>query len=385
MKLTDGRAKELTDRLKAMGEQMDGLGWRKLQRLLGISRPEAEALAGHISMTEAMGGAEEALLNNIRRVIRRRRKVSVTDISIALDRSERTIIDGLEALKEKGYNLVVRPGQKVELPGEVAPGNAIEIVHDLGDYQREWLRIGATGDWHMGNMHARLDVLHNAYDLFEAEGITTAYCTGNWIDGEARFNKHELLIHGMDNQLDYWIENTPQKKGITTYFIAGDDHEGWYQQRESIEIGKYAMLRAREAGRNDLVYIGYMEADVELRAPDGSRWMKVIHPGGGAAYAVSYTGQKLAESLQGGEKPAVVLQGHFHKFNVGYPREIFVVDTGTCCDQTGFMRKKRIQAHVGYSIVEFMQAEDGRLVRFRTEFLPFYDRGYYTKKLRTFK
>ena len=32
------------------------------------------------------------------------------------------------------------------------------------------------------------------------------------------------------------------------------------------------------------MYIGYMEADVKLETEKGFRWMKVTHPGGGAAY-----------------------------------------------------------------------------------------------------
>jgi hypothetical protein len=61
-----------------------------------------------------------------------------------------------------------------------------------------------------------------------------------------------------------------------------------------------------------------------------------------------------------------------------------VLDSGTCCDQTAFMRKKRIAAHVGGWIVDINQAPDGAVNRFRAEFIHFYDRGYYTGKLRKF-
>jgi hypothetical protein len=48
------------------------------------------------------------------------------------------------------------------------------------------------------------------------------------------------------------------------------------------------------------------------------------------------------------------------------------------------MRKRHLQAHVGGQIVELMQAPDGRIVRFRVEFLPFYDRGFYEDQKRRF-
>ena len=290
----------------------------------------------------------------------------------------------IASLRKSGYNVAL-DGDTVKLENHFAPSHKqVALSHDLSEYEGEWIRFGVVGDKHLGNMHCRLDVLKLLYDLFESEGITTVYDTGNWIDGEARFNKGELLVHGLDAQLDYWIENHPQRKGITTHYVAGDDHEGWYQQRECLEIGKYAMLKAQAAGRQDLKYLGYAEALVELKAARGSRMMMVNHPGGGAAYAISYKGQKYVESLQGGEKPSIVLQGHYHKFNVGYPREVWVVDTGTCCDQTLFMRKKQLQAHVGGSIIELMQAPDGRIVRFRSEFLPFFDRGFYETQRRKF-
>ena len=130
-------------------------------------------------------------------------------------------------------------------------------------------------------------------------------------------------------------------------------------------------------------YLGYVRVD---HRTEGREWLAPDDgqpPRRWGGYAISYKGQKYVESLQGGEKPAIVLQGHYHKFNVGYPREV-VVDTGTCCDQTLFMRKKQLQAHVGGSITELMQASDGRITRFRNEFMPFYDQGFYENQKRRF-
>jgi len=67
---------------------------------------------------------------------------------------------------------------------------------------------------------------------------------------------------------------------------------------------------AKRNGRNDLIFIGHMERDIEYKQAKGSSIIRVIHAGGGSAYAVSYTSQKYVESLQGGEKPQIVLVGH---------------------------------------------------------------------------
>lgn len=334
----------------------------------------------------AMDQARQSLIGDLGRDIlqRAKRGASLIDIASALDRGPRAIQEEIRKLQQLGYGVKLSESKNHGVSLEAVPERRGSIVHDLRDYEGKWVRFGVCGDKHMCNMHSRADVMKLLYDLYESEGITTVYDTGNWIDGESRFNRGELLVHGMTAQIDYWVENHPQRKGITTRFVAGDDHEGWYQQRECVDIGNYAMLKAKKAGREDLEYLGYAEASVELKASKGSRIMMVNHPGGGAAYAISYKGQKYVESLQGGEKPAIVLQGHYHKFNVGYPREVWVVDTGTCCDQTLFMRKKQLQAHVGGQIIELVQAPDGRIVRFRMEFLPFYDRSYYENQRRRF-
>jgi len=107
----------------------------------------------------------------------------------------------------------------------------------------------------------------------------------------------------------------------------------------------------------------------------------VVHPGGGSAYAISYTDQKRTESYQGGEKPQIEIVGHYHKFNQGYPREVHTIQCGCTCDQTLFMRKKRLQAHVGFVEVKIKQEKDTGIVkRVSVEWFPYFDRGFYEKR-----
>jgi hypothetical protein len=311
-----------------------------------------------------------------------KKKATIQTLSDSLDRSGKSVREAIASLRADGHNVSVRDDGSCDLSGDVKPGSLVQTVHDITEYTSRVRRFGVTSDNHLGRKHERRDVLNALYDLYEASGITEVYNAGNWIEGEARFNKYDINVYGMDRQVDYWIEHYPQRKGITTHYVAGDDHEGWYQQREQVEIGKYAELRARAKGRKDLVYLGYVEADIELKAEHGSRIMRVLHPGGGSAYALSYSMQKMVESYQGGEKPCIVLAGHYHKFDYNYYREVFTVQTGCTCDQSIFMRKQKIQAHVGGCIVEFNQAPSGIINRFKVEWIPFYDRGFYVDKSR---
>lgn len=232
---------------------------------------------------------------------------------------------------------------------------------------------------HNCSKYSRLDVVNALYDRFEEAGITQVFNAGNWIDGEARFNKFDLLVHGMNQQVEYFLEHYPQRKGITTSFVAGDDHEGWYCQREGVDIGLYTEMKAVKGGRDDLKYLGYMESYIDLinRKTGNSSKLLVCHPGGGSSYAISYTSQKSVEAYDGGEKPAIALYGHYHKINYSYIRNVHAIQTGCTEDQTPFMRKKKLSAHIGGVIVEAWLDPQGAVTRCRPEFMTFFDRGYH--------
>lgn len=249
-------------------------------------------------------------------------------------------------------------------------------------WQGDILRFGFLSDNHLCSNFERLDVLHLLYDLYESEGIKTVLNGGNWIEGESRFNKNEIHVHGFGRQIDYAVKNYPYKKDIQTWFISGDDHEGWYNQREGINSGEYFQMMREEAGMHDLKHLGYVEADIDLNKAgyEIPMWCRVMHPGGGSAYAISYAGQKIVESLQGGEKPHLLFIGHFHKLSYNLVRNVHVIQMGTTKDQDIFMRKKKISAHVGGGIVELRRGEDGLLNRVKVEFITAYDKKFYVGK-----
>lgn len=306
----------------------------------------------------------------------RKNILSVEQIADQFDVSPKRIAAIMEELRKEGHNIqVVHTG--VELSKDIPRSKPTRIdVKKLGGHT---VRFGLTADNHLGSKYARLDVLNALFDIWYREGITEVFQLGNMIDGEARFNKFDLLAYGIDGQSKYFAENWPHRKGMTTHFITGDDHEGWYVQREGINIGKHLEHTARSMGREDLKYLGHMEHDFVYHGKKRDVIMRLIHAGGGSAYATSYSVQKIVESYQGGEKPNILLVGHFHKAEYGYPREVHVVQAGCTEDQSPFMRKNKIQAHVGGWIIEFTVSDDGSVTRFKTEWFPFFDKGHYDK------
>ena len=206
---------------------------------------------------------------------------------------------------------------------------------------------------------------------------------GNWIEGEARFNRTDINIHGMDAQVEYLVRNYPQRKGLVTYAVTGDDHEGWYAQREGIDIGRHVANQMRNAGREDWVNLGYMESHIKLvNANTGKHAiMAVVHPGGGSSYADSYVVQKIIESLEGGEKPAVALYGHYHKCLAGEYRNVWWVLVPSTKDQDVFMRKKRIRSVVGGGIITLEQdPKTGAITGMTPKLWRYFNKSYYNDR-----
>lgn len=301
--------------------------------------------------------------------------VELADLTQMHEGDLRAEIAGLRA---NGINISERNGifaiERTQQPAFIR-GAHVTIETDASNL----FTFGFVTDSHLGSKYARLDVLNDLYDRFAARGIKTVFNAGNWIDGEARFNRHDLIVHGMDAQLDFLARHYPRRAGISTYAVAGDDHEGWYAQREGVEIGRYAQHKMREAGRDDWHDLGYMEAHVLLKNSNtgATQVMNVVHPGGGSAYAVSYAAQKYVESLDGGEKPAVILLGHYHKLWVGNIRNVWVIQGGTTEDQTPFMRKQKIEAHVGGLIITLEQDPETGAIIECNGMRRYFNRGYY--------
>lgn len=303
---------------------------------------------------------------------------AIADVADELDVSPRAIRVAIQELIDEQY-LVETDGNTVRRTEPQSGGTSEFLTSkiDLDEYDGKLIRFGVISDNHMCSRYARPDVDNALYDIFEREGIKTVYNTGNWIDGEARFNKSDINVHGAGNQCRHFAKHYPRREGITTYFIAGDDHEGWYTQREGIDVGKLAESYAREEGRDDLVYLGYMEHDIVIPAETGVTVIRLMHPGGGSAYAVSYTAQQIANSLTGGTKPQILILGHYHKAEYLYYRGIHMIQAGCTMDQSPFMRKKRLSAHIGGWIVEFRQSTDGSVRRIKTEWISFFDGAFH--------
>ena len=350
-------------------------------KLLGVTRASVSMAASRNGISfglKPVGAAHTVNDETIRKLLKAGRKWSVEELSDRCDCLPKDVRATIAKLKDEGMAIQLADGWAwVGAPPIGQSSHAPESIDDLDHLYGPCIRFGLVSDNHLCSKYSREDVLHALYDVFEREGIATVYNCGNWIDGEARFNKSDLLVHTMGGQFRYFAERYPRRAGIDTYCIGGDDHEGWYVQNLGMDLRATFDFATGKEGRNDLHYLGYMEHDVVVPARDGETRIRLLHAGGGSAYAISYTTQKLIESLTGGEKPQIMCIGHYHKAEYIFYRNIHAVQAGTTQDQSPFMRKKRLAAHLGGWIIEAWQAPDGSIARFRSEWIPFFDRDYY--------
>jgi len=309
----------------------------------------------------------------------RRQSLTLDEISQKFKTTNGAAIDAIQALKDKQLNLHEMGGAwsipRTQPPPGRGPSHKFISEKD-GSY-----RFGLISDTHHGSVHCREDVVDELYDWFAAEGINRVYHCGNWIEGEHRFNKFELIdqAHGMQSQIDYFIKKYPVRKDITTYYVAGDDHEGWYYQREGVDVGRLLQSCALQEGRKDLFYLGYKEAFVTLEHAQSKETARMLvdHPGGGTAHAISWRPQQLIKNAQPGEKPAVWAFGHWHKHGYFIDRNVHILLVPCTKDVDTWARKKGLLYTIGGLIVELEQDIGGAITGCTPRFKLWMDRGYY--------
>jgi len=240
------------------------------------------------------------------------------------------------------------------------------------DFNAQHVKYGYISDTHMGHSCYRRDVMDVAAKAFKEEGIDFIINPGDTLEGMSNRDGHiyELDFVGMDAQFDFFEQEFQKLADFDVYSIeAQDSHGGWGHNKanQGIDIGKELALRAP-----NYKFIGFNEQDLEL---DNGLKIRLRHPGGGTAYALSYKAQKYIESIGGGNKPNILHTGHFHKRCSIFYRNIYSIDSATLCNQTPFMKKIGTPAHVGFGIVDVVMNKDKNkgIERLSDTFFPFYD------------
>lgn len=268
-------------------------------------------------------------------------------------------VHGGSRIKALQHQLEVEQA-KVEALADVQ--NKVSIIKTPGTV----IRFGITSDRHYGSLYHNENALAAFYEHCQKEGIQSIYDAGDMLDGHRVYKGQEFELRdlGFDAQVKRASSIAP--RGIDTEFITGN-HDASFKNAAGVHVGK-----GIESAVHGYKFIGEEQARVRWETPNGPFELMLMHPGGGSSYAISYKAQKIVESLEGGTKPDMLVIGHFHKadFIPSY-RNVALIQAGTFENQTPFMARQGIAAHVGGWIVEVHVGKGHKCIK--AEFIAFYE------------
>lgn len=242
------------------------------------------------------------------------------------------------------------------------PTKPVSVKHNNGPMKSAKMLV--ITDTHIGESHFKEELFRKA--VKSAVDVDFILHAGDHLEGMSGRPGHvyELSHVGYQAQMSYCRKLYSMFNGKDMYGIDGN-HDQWFKSKGDIGIVVGQELQNTVKGYH---HIGEWEGDLKI---DGL-WIKLFHANDGTAYANSYKGQQLVNSLTGGQKPHVIFQGHYHKSLYQFTRNVHMFDGGTLCGQSLFMRGKKLAAHMGYWVVTVYWNKSG-VSKLNMEWTPFYE------------
>jgi len=220
--------------------------------------------------------------------------------------------------------------------------------------------ICVVSDTHLGNIHQQLHLLNKVYEEAYKRGINLVLHCGDLVDGNYT-NRPEQprqqFLHGFDEQIGYVVDMYPKVDGITTKFILGSHDETHYKNDQA--TAGFWIPKCR----SDMEYMGQDTADININNVK----ITMDHPGGGSSKAVSYQLQKRIELLESGNKPKIILAGHYHKSYEFVYRNVRGILVPSLCDKTQFQQKLGLSNIVGAYFLNIYSDSKGNIQYFEPE------------------
>lgn len=218
-----------------------------------------------------------------------------------------------------------------------------------------------VSDTHFGNNFQQLHLLNKLYEEAYQKEITKVLHVGDLVDGDYSLIRKEqarqIFLHGFDEQCGYVVDMYPKINGITTDFILGSHDETHYKNGQAT-LGCWI-----PKCRKDMNYLGQDQVTININGVK----ITLDHPGDGSSYALSYKPQKRIEELETGNKPKILLIGHYHKAYSFIYRNVYCVETPCLCDKTQFQTKKGIYNIMGGYFLDIYSDEKGNIQYFNAD------------------
>lgn len=204
-------------------------------------------------------------------------------------------------------------------------------------------------DSHLGCKQCDLPCLELAYDYAKEKGIKDILHQGDLADGinVYRGQLNNLLVWGVDDMVDYVVDNYPKRKDITTHFITGNHEESVYKQ---VKVDLGLLFNDR---RDGLHYVGRNLAKAKIN--DITFWQS--HYTGSVAYSIGYRSQKFMRERQ--VTPDFLLLGHAHAVMYAQVGNTHCFECGTFQRENDFSISKGLKTQIAFWIVDINKQDDG--------------------------
>lgn len=347
---------------EAQNLKVQGKGIAEISKILDIpyktveSRFYRDSLRGNQQKAKAHKPAE-SLQDSILKDLQK--PYNVSNLCDKYKQSERIIRAVIEDIKEAGYDIEII-GDNAQLRKVAQEENKTHLI-GLKD---GWHKAGIVSDTHLNSKYQQLTHLRDTYEIFGHEGVEFILHSGDITAGKGMYKgqEYEVINLGADEQCDYIVDNYPQIPNVKTKLIAGNHDLSFYNSM-GFDICKQVSNR-----RGDIEYLGQLGAYVEIAE---GVFIYLLHPDSGQAYAVSYKPQKIAAGFMGGQKPNIMIIGHYHQAEYLFERNIHIIQAGSFETQTPYLKRKGIMPKVAAWMIEF-KIDGGSVTRFKQELITYF-------------
>jgi predicted phosphodiesterase len=215
-------------------------------------------------------------------------------------------------------------------------------------YPEDNFKLMFVSDTHLGCKQCDLTGLELAYDYGKESGVKDVFHEGDLCDGINVYpgQINNLLVWGVDDMVDYVVDNYPKRKDMTTHFITGNHEEKVYKQVK-VDLG---MLINDQ--RDDLHYVGRNLAKAKIN--DLSLWQ--VHYQGSVAYSIGYRAQKYIRQKK--ITPDFLLLGHAHCVMYAQIQNTHAFECGTFQGENDYSISKGLDNQLAFWLVEINKVED---------------------------
>lgn len=243
--------------------------------------------------------------------------------------------------------------------------NTVQETHTVKrNFKGDIITFAHFTDTHIGSKYFSVFDWQAALKECEAQDVQFICHTGDLTEGLSHRAGHvyECTHYGADAQQEYAIKLL-KMTDIPMYIIDGN-HDRWFIKAAGVKIVKNICESV-----NHCTFLGHDTGRVIINGIT----IDLFHGEDGSSYAFSYRIQKVIESMQGGEKPHVLLVGHTHKQAYFFIRNIHAISGGALSYQSAWMKSKRMACHSGFWIIK-MCVKDKEIKWLEPRWYPFYKR-----------